>query len=83
VSTFLYLSLKFAFEHKASVILAPTFYVLFLTKLLGDSQTRWYLVWFSGILKSQDWPGVVAQAFNSSTQEAEAGGFLRTAWSTE
>ena len=30
-------------------------------------------------------PGVVAHAFNSSTQEAEAGGFLssRPAWSTE
>jgi major histocompatibility complex class I len=30
-------------------------------------------------------PGVVAQAFNPSTWEAEAGGFLssRPAWSTE
>jgi major histocompatibility complex class I len=30
-------------------------------------------------------PGVVAHAFNPSTWEAEAGGFLssRTAWSTE
>jgi hypothetical protein len=30
-------------------------------------------------------PGVVAHAFNSSTREAEAGGFLssRPAWSTE
>jgi hypothetical protein len=30
-------------------------------------------------------PGVVAQAFNSSTWEAEAGGFLslRPAWSTK
>jgi hypothetical protein len=28
-------------------------------------------------------PGVVAHDFNPSTQEAEAGGFLSSAWSTE
>jgi hypothetical protein len=35
--------------------------------------------------KKIDKLGVVAHAFNSSTQEAEAGGFLssRPAWSTE
>jgi hypothetical protein len=35
--------------------------------------------------KSVIWPGVVAHAFNPSTWEAEAGGFLssRPAWSTE
>jgi hypothetical protein len=38
------------------------------------------------ILKiSKKWPGVVVHAFNPSTWEAEAGGFLssRPAWSTE
>jgi hypothetical protein len=28
-------------------------------------------------------PGVVVHAFNPSTWEAEAGGFLRPAWSTK
>jgi hypothetical protein len=37
------------------------------------------------IHKSLFWPGVVAHAFNPSTREAEAGGFLssRQAWSTK
>jgi hypothetical protein len=35
-------------------------------------------------IKSPGWPGMVAHAFNPSTWEAEAGGFLssRPAWST-
>ena len=39
----------------------------------------------SNIKKCLHEPGVVVHAFNPSTQEAEAGGFLssRTAWSTE
>jgi hypothetical protein len=38
---------------------------------------------FSVIIKSKFRPGVVAHAFNPSTREAEAGGFLssRPAWS--
>jgi hypothetical protein len=37
------------------------------------------------VKKEQGKPGVVAHAFNSSTREAEADGFLssRPAWSTE
>jgi hypothetical protein len=37
------------------------------------------------IEKSKYWPGMVVHAFNPSTWEAEAGGFLssRPAWSTE
>jgi hypothetical protein len=37
------------------------------------------------ILKYEHLPGVVVYAFNPSTREAEAGGFLslRPAWSTE
>jgi major histocompatibility complex class I len=36
-------------------------------------------------LKNIKWLGVVAHAFNPSTREAEAGGFLslRPAWSTK
>jgi hypothetical protein len=36
-------------------------------------------------LKRGIWPGVVAHAFNPSTLETEAGGFLslRSAWSTK
>jgi hypothetical protein len=35
--------------------------------------------------KKEEVPGMVAHAFNSSTREAEAGGFLssRPAWSTK
>jgi hypothetical protein len=35
-------------------------------------------------IRIRELPGVVAHAFNPSTREAEAGGFLRsrTAWST-
>jgi major histocompatibility complex class I len=38
-----------------------------------------------GSIRKQAEPGVVAHAFNPSTREAEAGGFLssRPAWSTE
>jgi hypothetical protein len=35
------------------------------------------------IKKKKKQPGVVAHAFNPSTWEAEAGGFLRPAWSTK
>jgi hypothetical protein len=37
------------------------------------------------VLKNGALPGVVAHAFNASTREAEAGGFLssRPAWSTK
>jgi hypothetical protein len=37
------------------------------------------------LFKENKLPGVVAHTFNSSTREAEAGGFLslRPAWSTE
>jgi hypothetical protein len=40
---------------------------------------------FFFFLKKRSEPGVVAHAFNPSTREAEAGGFLssRPAWSTE
>jgi major histocompatibility complex class I len=36
-------------------------------------------------LKTDLWPGVVAHAFDPSTREAEAGGFLslKPTWSTE
>jgi hypothetical protein len=36
-------------------------------------------------IQTVTWPGVVAHAFNPSTREAEAGGFLssRPAWSTK
>jgi hypothetical protein len=37
------------------------------------------------LIKTNKWPGVVAHAFDPSTREAEAGGFLssRPAWSTK
>jgi hypothetical protein len=47
-----------------------------------DSKTPSFLTWH---LKQVLKPGVVVHAFNPSTREAEAGGFLssRPAWSTK
>jgi hypothetical protein len=49
-----------------------------MVKLSTVGQGKWF-----GSFKKE--PGMVAQAFNPSTWEAEAGGFLssRPAWSTE
>jgi hypothetical protein len=46
-----------------------------------NSVLRVYSLW----IKEKEKPGVVAHAFNPSTREAEAGGFLssRPAWSTK
>jgi hypothetical protein len=43
-----------------------------------------YIMKFYAVKKKNE-PGVVAHAFNPSTREAEAGGFLssRPAWSTK
>ena len=48
---------------------------------LGSQHLRWTQRW----LENESKPGVVAHTFNSSTWEAEAGGFLssRPTWSTK
>jgi hypothetical protein len=53
--------------------------------LCGYRQEKYLYTLNKSFLKIKKQPGVVVHAFNPSTLEAEAGGFLssRPAWSTE
>jgi hypothetical protein len=53
--------------------------------ILSNTHTCKQNIKINKLLKNKSKPGMVARAFNPSTREAEAGGFLssRPAWSTE
>jgi hypothetical protein len=61
------------------------FYNIFLTSMKGGGKASVISAIPSALLRKSVEPGMVAHAFDPSTWEAEAGGFLssRPAWSTE